>query len=328
MVCFADETKGLHQNVAFDSYSPLSDSKQMLERMFTPLIASRLQQALMDSNRTLRTQAIDLSRETFVLYVPATEPPEGYCLLVFVPPWEEAKMPSAWRSAFDRHGIIFVSVSKSGNAADVLGRREPLALLAAYNVPRLYRVNPMGVYIGGFSGGSRVALRLALSYPDVFHGVLLNAGSDPIGNAQIPLPRASLFSRFQQSTRVVYLTGKNDREHLDQDARSRQSLQEWCVDKPMVSTAWGGHEIVDPAALDRALVMLTTPQPNSTNASDSACNARIEREIAAQLHVVEGLLNRGDLSKAQTTLNSLDEHFGGLAAPQSIELAHRLTSSQ
>jgi poly(3-hydroxybutyrate) depolymerase len=52
-----------------------------------------------------------------------------------------------------------------------------LALIAAQNAMAQYSVDPQQVYIGGFSGGSRVALRLALGYPDVFHGALLNAGS-------------------------------------------------------------------------------------------------------------------------------------------------------
>jgi pimeloyl-ACP methyl ester carboxylesterase len=57
------------------------------------------------------------------------------------------------------------------------------------------------------SGGSRVALRLALGFPDVFRGAFLNAGSDPIGDAQTPLPPAELFSRFQEMTRLAARIG-------------------------------------------------------------------------------------------------------------------------
>jgi len=74
-----------------------------------------------------------------------------------------------------------------------------MALLAAYNTMKQYPVDPQQVYIGGFSGGARVALRLALGYPDVFHGALLNAGSDPAGTLDVPLPPADLFRRFQES---------------------------------------------------------------------------------------------------------------------------------
>ena len=42
-----------------------------------------------------------------------------------------------------------------------MGRREPLALLAALNILADYPIDPEQVYIGGFSGGSRIARRLA-----------------------------------------------------------------------------------------------------------------------------------------------------------------------
>jgi poly(3-hydroxybutyrate) depolymerase len=64
-----------------------------------------------------------------------------------------------------------------------LERRIPLALLAAHNVMQRYPVDKERLYIGGMSGGSRVALRIALAFPDVFHALLLHSGSDRIGTA-------------------------------------------------------------------------------------------------------------------------------------------------
>src|SRR5207302_469453 len=104
-----------------------------------------------------------------------------------------------------------------------LARREPLALLAAHNLMRRYPVDPERVYVGGFSGGARVAMRLALGYPDLFRGAILNAGSDPIGGAEIPLPPRELFMRFQSSTRIVYVTGERDDPHVSDDSVSMQS---------------------------------------------------------------------------------------------------------
>jgi pimeloyl-ACP methyl ester carboxylesterase len=100
--------------------------------------------------------------------------------------------------------MIFVTAAQSDNEADVLNRPEPLALLAAHNIMQRYPVDPQQVYVGGFSGGARMALRLARAFPDLFHGALLNASSDPIGNAQIPLPPQELLFQFQESTRIVY----------------------------------------------------------------------------------------------------------------------------
>jgi len=116
-------------------------------------------------------------------------------------------LPQEWVSVLDRYGVIFVSAARSGNDESVSGRREPLALLAAHNIMKEHPVDPEHIYVAGFSGGSRIALRLALGYPDLFHGAILNAGSDSIGDgrdtasaqgpvSQVPeLPPMSFMSR-------------------------------------------------------------------------------------------------------------------------------------
>jgi predicted esterase len=255
--------------------------------------------------------------------VPARPPPGGYSLLVFVPPWREAAVPRQWLSTLERHGVIYVSAANSGNEADVLDRREPLALLAAANIMQRYQVDPARVYVGGFSGGARVALRIALGYPDVFSGVFLDAGSDPIGSAEIPLPPADLFKRFQEATRLVYVSGGHDDFHLQQDKESQQSLESWCVfDLVTEDAAWTAHEVVDARALNRVLDDLEHRKAPPSNQL-AKCRERIDTELAAQLHRVEELVGTGKSADAGAAVRKLDARYGGLAAPQSVALADR-----
>ena len=207
---------GLQPEVAFSEYSPLSSNAELVRRLLTPLAAAEAQATLARSTQRLIEQSIDLAAERFLLYVPARAPPHGYAVLVFVPPWQEARLPPGWAAVLDRFGMIFVSAARSGNDANVLGRREPLALLAAVNVMRRYAAEAGHVYVGGFSGGARIALRLALGYPDVFRGALLNAGSDPLGEpgGGAPPPPRELLQQLQESTRVVYVTGERDTDNL------------------------------------------------------------------------------------------------------------------
>ncbi|HZP67640.1 MAG TPA: PHB depolymerase family esterase [Rudaea sp.] len=317
-------TGAIDRSVQFDRYSPLSSSGELLRRLMTPLTALRIERALAQSGRAAQEQAVDLAREKFAVYVPTQQPAAGYGVLVFVPPWEDAVVPPQWTAALDRHGIIFVSAANSGNAANVLDRREPLALLAAYNVMQRYRVDAAHVYVGGFSGGSRVALRLALGYPDVFRGALLEAGSDPIGTAQVPLPPADLFSEFENRSRIVFLTGRNDREHIDQDERTRRSLEASCVlDSAIEPMPWTGHETADPAAIDRALGALTTPVVHDAIKLD-ACRKRLEDELAEHAREVEALVTAGKRDGARDALEKLDARFGGLAAAESNSLANKI----
>jgi dienelactone hydrolase len=319
----SDVAQGVINEVVFTQYGSASSSPELMRRLVTPLNAWRLQQHAASAGTAIVDQAIDLTRVRFALYVPPQAPPDGYALLVFVPPWNEARVPGEWTSILDRHGMIFVTAANIGNDTSLLDRRDPVALLAAVNVMAKYHVNPQRVYIGGFSGGSRVALRLALGYPDLFHGALLEAGSDPVGRA-VPLPPQALLEQFQTGTRIVYFTGQQDPARMDVDRQSRHSLHDWCIDDVDLRTIPAtGHDLAGATALDRALTSLETHHPPDANRLD-ACRAQIASELEQALGTVEAALARNDVATAQRDLDELDQRFGGLAAPHSVELAARL----
>lgn len=322
----ADAVAGQQRAIAFDRYAPLSRSSELMRRILSPLMLARLQETLARSGQGVSEQSIDLAQERFDLYVPPTRPAGGYALLVFVPPWEDARFPPQWIDALDKHGMILVTAAKSGNAVNVIDRREPLALTAAYNAMHDYAVDASRVYVGGFSGGSHVALRLALAYPDLFRGALLEAGSDPIGDSQIAIPDAALFRRFAENSRIVYFTGRDDAERLDQDTRSMRSLREWCVANiDDIVIPWSGHETADARSFARALEALESGTPKASS-STAACLSRIENDVSARLGGVASMVARGDVSSATKALEKIDVRFGGLAAPRSVELMKEIAS--
>jgi hypothetical protein len=118
-------------DVVFTDHSALSGSEEVVRRMLSPLHALQVSQELKRSGKVLFEQAVDLAFEKFAVYVPPQTPPSGFSLLVFVSPFREQLLPQKWTAALDRHGMIFVSAANSGNDANVLDRRAPLALLAA-----------------------------------------------------------------------------------------------------------------------------------------------------------------------------------------------------
>ena len=164
---------GLRNEVVFTEYSPLASTAELVRRLSSPLTAFRLNQEAEHAGQTLHGQPIDLARERYSINVPASphSPSGTYSLLVFVPPWPRAEVPRHWIPVLDRYHTILVTAANSGNDAPTTDRREPLALLAAHNIMRQYPVDPQQVYIGGFSGGARVALRLALG--EMADGMLL-----------------------------------------------------------------------------------------------------------------------------------------------------------
>jgi pimeloyl-ACP methyl ester carboxylesterase len=318
------ESAGLQNDVVFSDYSVLSSSTELLHRLLSPLNAVRAGKRLAHSAEALRDQPIDLAKERFTVYVPAHAPAPGYGLLVFVPPWQNAMLPRGWAAVLDRRGVIFVSAANSGNEANMLDRREPLALLAAHNIMQRFHVDPERIYVGGFSGGSRVALRLALGFPDVFRGAFLNAGSDPIGDAQVPLPPPELFSGFQEMTRIVYISGQNDAVNVDKDAACTDSMLEWCVfDWYAERSPWAGHEVAGPPVLGRALDLLDQhAQPNLARLTK--CRLRINQELGKEIDQANDLFAAGNVDAARRLLDKIDTRYGGLAAPRSVDLAARI----
>ncbi len=321
-----DPGTGLQRNVIFSEYTPLSGSVELVHRTLSPL--ANVQIARATKNQPLRPQAIDLAQERFLVYVPAQRPTQGYALMAFIPPWQDAHLPAGWATVLNEHGMIFVSAAKSGNAENVLDRRIPLALLGAYNAMQRYPINPDRVYIGGFSGGSRVALRTALAYPDLFHGALLNAGSDPIGGGEMLLPPDDLFAQFQNSSRLVYVTGSEDDWNTQHDLASRDSMTTWCVFGTAIETMYRvGHEIAVPYSVDRAVTALDRRPPVDPGKL-STCRARIAKELASDLQQIDGLLDRHKAQDAARSLTKLDIRYGGLAASEISQLEQRIGSGR
>ncbi len=316
----------LQSGVVFSETSPLSANGEILHRMISPLAAAAADRELARSGKTLPAQSIDPSKESYVVYVPAAKPARGYGLLVFVPPWRDAKLPSDWATVLDQYGVIFVSAANSGNDVNVLGRRVPLALIGYQNIVDRYAVDPQHVYIGGFSGGSRVAMRLALDYPDIFRGALLDAGADPIGGAKAPLPPRDLFLQFQNASRLVYVSGDEDTLNLETDKASARSMRGWCVtDLDSETAPRTGHDTPDGVALARVFAALTAPTPPDPSELAS-CRAGIDADMSAQLQEVDALVANGKRDEARRLLLDIDARFGGLAAPKSAELDSALNA--
>lgn len=317
---------GLEHNVVFTEYSPLAHNEALAQRLLTPLTSERLLRKAAQAGAKVRDYPVDLEREKYVLFVPPKQPPQGYALLVFVEPWEYAGVPRAWIPVLQRHGFIFVTAEHSGNSESVYERRIPLALIATYNVMKQYPVDPNRVYIGGMSGGSRIAERMALAYPELYHAALLHSSSDPIGTAEVPLPAPDLFRQFQESMRLVYITGQYDAPNIEKDEISRASLRDWCafdiVTRPF---PFAGHELAGTRDFEPALIALENHTPANPKML-SACREHKSTNLAEKLQQIGALMEAGKGPAARKLLEELDAHFGGLAAPKSVELATQMNA--
>lgn len=327
VAALATSLTGRLNGEVFDRYSPVASAHEVARRSLSPATFDRFERYLHTTGHSADKQVIDLASEAFDLYVPPhAVSPRGYGVLVWVAPQEDSPAPAAWLPELDRRGIIYVSARRSGNVHRVLDRRVPLALHAAENVMRRYPVDPGRVYVGGFSGGSRTALKLAVGYPDVFRGALLNAGSDVLGGKELVLPPAELIPLLQERSRLVYVTGVRDMPNKRMDAESRASAKARCLHS--IQNLWMPaveHAPPDARNFSKAMALLDVDSPASIELP--ACRQRLMVGIEAELEVVEGLLREGKISEAGERLGEVDAQWGGLAAPRSVLLARRISES-
>src|SRR4029077_637939 len=105
------------------------------------------------------------------------------------------------------------------------------------------------------------------------------------------------------------------------DIHSQQSLEKWCVFDVVTETEpRKGHEPADASAFSRSLdALLRRAEAHLQRLV--ACRARIDEELTRQLKQVEDSFARGEPRTARRLLGNLDAHYGGLAAPGSVELA-------
>ncbi len=273
----AAPSTGYADQQRFDRYSSLAQMEVILERMYpTPERRQQIEAsaqrwlasmvaadrnadpALLDAPVALVGHTINLDTEWFDVYVPRRRPEAGYGLLVFVSPEPAFRAPAEWRHFLEVRGMILVAPRNAGNAHPVMFRRIPLALHARENMVQRFPVDPARTYVGGWSGGSRVALGLAIAYPELFRGGLLIAGSDPVGNADSLLPNVlpgadTLLGRLQKDSRLVMLTGENDVALLRRDVKTLQSLRDAGINATLIRMPDTGHVMPDRKSLLQAL---------------------------------------------------------------------------
>jgi pimeloyl-ACP methyl ester carboxylesterase len=185
------------------------------------------------TERDERGLAEELTERGHGEYLP-DYPPRGETCEVTVPPvaggrqgvlsWlnpgPTGKLPRAdWPEVLARHRLILVVPNNAGNDRHVSARLG-LLLDCLKATEARHPVEPDRVFIGGFSGGAKSALRAMFLYPDVFRGALLAGGatyfhavpalSDGRGRtwpAELSIPRdVALAKRY----RFVFVSGTSD----------------------------------------------------------------------------------------------------------------------
>src|SRR4030042_1936453 len=166
----------------------------------------------------------DIAHESFEMYVPDcydSNAPFGLIVWISAGASGGIKHYQGSKELMDKHKLIWVGANNTGNETDTYKRRIPLALDAAYNVQKLYNIDPNRVYVAGLSGGGRVASRTAFHHSDVYAGGIFIIGADYWESMSVPgqssrwrgsfpRPQPRFLIRARKFGRYVLLTGDND----------------------------------------------------------------------------------------------------------------------
>jgi predicted peptidase len=157
-----------------------------------------------DSVRAMGTNISPDELITWEIYVPDSYQPKTPAgLMVYISPSMSGEIPRRWKSVMDKHNIIWIAASRSGNRVMVV-RRAVFAIVAPTLAGKHYKIDRERIYLSGFSGGGKIAGMVAADYSHLFKGAIFNCGINSLD--QHPPKQFELF----RQNHFVFVTGTMD----------------------------------------------------------------------------------------------------------------------
>lgn len=146
----------------------------------------------------------DSTAQTYELYVPkGLKKGDSPGLILFISPGDKSAGFDSLRKECEERKLLFASPQGAGNNTDSR-KRVRIVLDVLDDLRREFRIDPDRTYIGGFSGGGRIACAIGFSLPEYFGGVI------PVCAAGDLRDETWLQQRVIDRLSVAHLTGEND----------------------------------------------------------------------------------------------------------------------
>lgn len=170
-------------------------------------------------------------------------------VLVFVHSGNSGELPDFWAPVLDAKHLAWI-------AADDFGNRKPTAqrVLAAIMAMKLAHtlgsVDAERRYIGGMSGGGRVASQTITRFPQQFTGAIFMSGAD------FWLPKQPALLEIVKSRRYVFHTGTQDFSISEMNTVGRQYRKAGVSNILFLEKHEHGHRLATPEMLGKAIDFL------------------------------------------------------------------------
>jgi predicted esterase len=307
--------------------SPLANTFDLIERQFSPLEAFQLERKLRAAGVTDALDVNDLSAERLLVRAPDKPAADGrYGLVVYLGAEKQAQYDPEWNNVLDNHAVVFVSPDNAGDDVHALERRIPLALHAYEYARRTYNLDPNRIYVAGKAGGSRLAERLAILYPDVFTGTVVNSGAVVLGSQELPMPTADAMQRLRTQSRLMFATARSDQPAFSEQQQTLQSFEAYCI--PVAHEFDNGHTLQGHAGISGRMlgdVLREMEAPRAAaEVASPACEDTLQRTARAELGRIRKLGSGGDKAGALKALVAFDHAYGRMLPDEELALAKDL----
>jgi hypothetical protein len=243
--------------------------------------------------------------QSYALYLPTNYSPEKvWPVIYFFDPGARGNVPLLrFRAAAEKYGYVLAGSNNSKNGPGV-----PLESIFRNfweDSHRRIQIDDGRVFTAGFSGGARVASRLAIGLRGKIAGVIACSGGFPAQNG----PSRDISFLFAATA------GTEDFNNPEMQALNRtfESFQ-----KPhMLATFEGGHDWAPEEVCTEVLewIELQSMKQGRLRRSDSFIDDLCRRRLA----YADGLLKTGDTYNAYLRYSSLAADFTGLKDMSAVE---------
>jgi len=260
----AQEKKGDFQ-IKFTDRVPASDTAEVVRR----LPGWKMETIKKEGQE----ESYDINNESFEVHVPqdyAGDKPFG--LMVYISPGNKGTFPNKdWYSVTDRRHIIVIGANNSGNSREAWLRLS-LAVDAAENMKKQYKIDPERVYTAGVSGGGFCSAVLNWAYSDIFRGgmyIIRAAYWKPIQapsegekhfwpRASMP-PPAKLLTEAKKRSRHVIIEGEKDQNRQASLDQFEQMKKDGYANVTYLEVPGMGHQPPDAEWFEKGLEALDKP---------------------------------------------------------------------
>ena len=146
----------------------------------------------------------DSTKQTYELFVPKNySERKTWPVILFISPSDNAMGWQSLKELCTKRGIIFAGPQAAGNRCPTR-KRVRIVLDVLDELRREYNIDPDRCYIGGFSGGGRIACAIGFALPELFGGVLPICASGDLRS------ESWLRHRVIDRVSVAHITGERD----------------------------------------------------------------------------------------------------------------------